>query len=137
LAERIDRMDRHVSARVRERRIAAGLSLQELAAKLGIAYQQLFKYEVGRSRIMAGRLAEIAAALQTPPEWFFDGLADHPREPFPRRLLDLTGAFEALPDRERALLLRLSGDLAQLAVRDAEGSQVCTEDDEVVGGLIA
>jgi transcriptional regulator with XRE-family HTH domain len=118
---------------VRERQVALGLSLHQLAAAVGTTYQQLFRYEVGRSRIMAGRLADIAAALNTPPGWFFEGLADHPRGPFPRRLYDLIGTFEALPDRECALLLRLSHDLAQLAVSDGEPGPVSRGAHEVVG----
>lgn len=114
---------------MRERQVALGLSLHQLAAAVGTTYQQLFRYEVGRSRIMAGRLADIAAALNTPPGWFFEGLADHPRGPFPRRLYDLIGIFDALPDRERALLLQFSHDLARAAVADNERSPSCAEAD--------
>jgi transcriptional regulator with XRE-family HTH domain len=118
LQDRVDRADRHVSARVRERRIAQGLSLQDLAAALGITNQRLHKYETGASRISAGRLVEIARALQTPPGWFFHQLADPPSGPFPRRLYDLMWTFEELPDRSRKLLLQFSRDLA---IRATEG----------------
>jgi len=36
-------IDRHVGERVRLRRLALGLSQQQLAAKLGVSFQQLLK----------------------------------------------------------------------------------------------
>jgi DNA-binding XRE family transcriptional regulator len=51
-------VDRHVAARIRERRIMVGLTQQELAERVGITYQQLHKYERAINRISAGRLFE-------------------------------------------------------------------------------
>src|ERR1043166_7409292 len=42
-------IDRHVGARVRERRIMLGLTQQQLADLIGVTYQQAHKYERGRS----------------------------------------------------------------------------------------
>jgi DNA-binding XRE family transcriptional regulator len=49
-------VDRHVGARVRERRIMLGLTQQQLADLIGVTYQQAHKYERGINRISAGRL---------------------------------------------------------------------------------
>lgn len=67
--------DRHVGARIRERRVMLGLSQQQLAQLIGVTYQQAHKYERGLNRISAGRLYEIARVLSVPVSWFFEGLA--------------------------------------------------------------
>jgi transcriptional regulator with XRE-family HTH domain len=115
LEARIDRVDRHVSARVRERRVALGLALHELAAAIGVTFQQQFKYETGVSRIAAGRLASIAAALGTSVGWFFEGI-NHPDDgsssSASRRLLELVRLFESMSDGDQQLMLQISAALA-------------------------
>jgi len=64
-------IDRRVAERIRERRLLAGLTQQALARIIGVAFQQAHKYERGLSRISAGRLYHIAAALETPIDYFF------------------------------------------------------------------
>ncbi|MGE4277995.1 MAG: helix-turn-helix domain-containing protein [Magnetospirillum sp.] len=66
--------DRHVGARIRERRIMLGLSQQQMADLIGVTYQQAHKYERGINRISAGRLYEIAQVLGVPVSYFFEGL---------------------------------------------------------------
>ncbi len=66
--------DRHVGARIRERRVMLGFSQQQLAELIGVTYQQAHKYEHGLNRISAGRLYEIAQALRVPISWFYEGL---------------------------------------------------------------
>lgn len=72
--------DRHVGARIRERRIMLGLSQQQMADLIGVTYQQAHKYERGINRISAGRLFEIAQVLGVPVNYFFEGL-DSQRAP--------------------------------------------------------
>jgi transcriptional regulator with XRE-family HTH domain len=67
-------MDRHVAARIRERRIILGLSQEAMAARLSITYQQLHKYEKGINRIAAGRLHQIAQALDVEVGYFFESV---------------------------------------------------------------
>src|SRR4051794_31223821 len=62
-AGRTQDIDRHVGARVRERRIMMGLTQQQLADLIGVTYQQAHKYERGINRVSAGRLYEIAQVL--------------------------------------------------------------------------
>jgi len=66
--------DRHVGARIRERRIMLGLSQQQMADLIGVTYQQAHKYERGINRISAGRLYEIAQVLGVAVGYFFEGL---------------------------------------------------------------
>lgn len=69
-------VDLHVGARVRMRRRMRGVSQEKLADCLGLTFQQVQKYERGANRISASKLYEIAASLQTPIGYFFEGLAD-------------------------------------------------------------
>ena len=68
---RADALDALVGKRVRERRLALGLTVQELAAALGVPYQQLHKYETGANRLSAGRLFLLAEALRVEVAHFF------------------------------------------------------------------
>ena len=79
---RVDRransVDAHVGARVRERRLALGFSLEELAKRIGVGAQQLQKYETGVNRISASRLYDVTLALGVPIAWFYLGIAERP-----------------------------------------------------------
>jgi transcriptional regulator with XRE-family HTH domain len=64
-------IDVYVGNRVRMRRIFLGLSQTKLGDALGIAFQQVQKYEKGTNRISASRLQHIAELLQVPVSFFF------------------------------------------------------------------
>jgi transcriptional regulator with XRE-family HTH domain len=109
-------IDRHVGARVRERRIMLGFTQQQLADLIGVTYQQAHKYERGINRISAGRLFEIAHVLSVPVNHFFDGLegeetrAISPRE---RMCLELARNFAQIPnERHQEALSQLARVLA-------------------------
>ena len=109
-------VDRHVGARVRERRIMLGLTQQQLADLIGVTYQQAHKYERGINRVSAGRLYEIAQVLSVPVGYFFDGLQEHgaravsPRE---RMCLELARNFAQIPnERHQEALSQLARVLA-------------------------
>ncbi len=74
VANRATDTDRHVGARIRERRIMLGLSQQQMADMIGVTYQQAHKYERGINRISAGRLYEIAQVLKVAVGYFYEGL---------------------------------------------------------------
>ncbi|MCS6779921.1 MAG: helix-turn-helix domain-containing protein [Geminicoccaceae bacterium] len=96
-------IDRHVGARMRERRIMLGLTQQQMAELIGVTYQQAHKYEKGINRIAAGRLFTIAQALGVDVGWFFEGLeTDRQFKPTPqqRMLLELARNFVAMPNRK-------------------------------------
>ncbi len=109
-------IDRHVGARVRERRIMLGLTQQQLADLIGVTYQQAHKYERGINRVSAGRLYEIAQVLSVPIGYFFDGLDGQgarsvsPRE---RMCLELARNFAQIPnERHQEALSQLARVLA-------------------------
>ena len=64
--------DRHVGRRVRMRRKMLAMSQTKLADALGLTFQQVQKYENGTNRIGAGRLQQIAHALQVSISLFFE-----------------------------------------------------------------
>jgi transcriptional regulator with XRE-family HTH domain len=66
-----EQVDQQVAARIRARRIDQGITLQVLAHRIGVAFQQAHKYERGLSRISAGRLYHVACALSVPVGFFF------------------------------------------------------------------
>lgn len=67
-------IDVHVGARLKMRRMIAGLSQEKLGEHLGLTFQQVQKYEKGTNRIGASRLLEIARVLETPISYFYEGL---------------------------------------------------------------
>jgi transcriptional regulator with XRE-family HTH domain len=111
-------IDRHVGARIRERRIMLGLTQQQLAALIGVTYQQAHKYERGINRVSAGRLFEVARVLSVPVSYFFEGLdsdGGRPTSQRERMCLELARNFgqisnerhqEALSQLARALATR-------------------------------
>jgi transcriptional regulator with XRE-family HTH domain len=65
-------LDAEVGQAIRFHHKGAKLTLQGLADRLGIAYQQVQKYETGVNRVGAGRLMEIAQILEIPVANFFE-----------------------------------------------------------------
>jgi transcriptional regulator with XRE-family HTH domain len=108
--------DRHVGARIRERRIMLGLSQQQMADLIGVTYQQAHKYERGINRISAGRLFEIAQVLGVPVGYFYEGL-DTQRVPDltsrQRMCLELARNFACISnERHQEALSQLARALA-------------------------
>jgi transcriptional regulator with XRE-family HTH domain len=66
-------IDVEVGARIKLKRKLQSISQQALAAKLGVTFQQVQKYEKGVNRVGASRLSQIATALDVPMSYFFDG----------------------------------------------------------------
>jgi transcriptional regulator with XRE-family HTH domain len=109
-------VDRYVGARIRERRIMLGLTQQQLAALIGVTYQQAHKYERGINRVSAGRLFEVSQVLSVPVNYFFDGL-EHENEraisPRERMCLELARNFAQIPnERNQEALSQLARVLA-------------------------
>jgi transcriptional regulator with XRE-family HTH domain len=109
-------LDVLVGKRARERRLALGLTVQEVAAVLGVPYQQLHKYETGANRLSAGRLFLLAGALGVEVAHFFGGDGEVAAPTGHRRaLLDLVRNFARIPDRQqREAVARLARTLAGL-----------------------
>jgi transcriptional regulator with XRE-family HTH domain len=96
-------VDRHVGARMRERRVMLGLTQQQMAVLIGVTYQQAHKYEKGINRVAAGRLYNIAQALGVDVSYFFEGLGSVKAAsitPQQRMLLELARNFISISERK-------------------------------------
>jgi transcriptional regulator with XRE-family HTH domain len=115
-------VDLAIGRRLRERRLEQGLTLQQVAELVGVAFQQMHRYEIGVHRLSAGRLHRIARALDVEVGYFFEGVGAEGRgEVGPdetgqrRRLLELVRHAAGIRDPgHRAALCRLARDLAAL-----------------------
>ncbi len=73
-------VDHYVRKRIRERRREIGMSQAKLGNALKISYQQVQKYEIGLNRVAAGRLWDIAKALEVDDVgYFFEGIQKRPK----------------------------------------------------------
>ena len=110
-------IDTHIGTRIRQRRLLLGLSQQKLAQRIGLAFQQVQKYETGASKVSPGRLIALSEALDVPLMFFFDGIADLGAgrtagaagdDPFKNReTLEMVRAFNQLPGGQRQAVLSL------------------------------
>ena len=68
---RADSEDVQIGQKIRALRLDRGLSQKQVAAKLGVSFQQLQKYERGANRVSAGRLQRVADALGVSVTFFY------------------------------------------------------------------
>jgi len=68
-------VDVHVGARLRRRRTLLGMSQTKLGEAIGLAFQQVQKYERGANRISASRLFALSQLLDVPVQFFFDDMS--------------------------------------------------------------
>jgi transcriptional regulator with XRE-family HTH domain len=121
--------DLHVGRRIRLRRRALHVSQAALGDAVGVAFQQIQKYENGTNRIGAGRLQQIAEALDCQPAWFFEdgpGSTRTRRAPVPgddavlsaflaeSQASDITGRFARLPPQIKRALADLAAAIVEL-----------------------
>ncbi len=133
-------VDVHVGARLRQRRTLLGMNQTVLGEAIGVAFQQLQKYEKGSNRISGSRLFALSRVLDVPIEYFFDdmptevaasslaqggGRAQKPPsyEPDPiakRETLELVRAYYKITDPEiRKRLFKLTKALGAAASKDS------------------
>jgi transcriptional regulator with XRE-family HTH domain len=119
-------VDVHVGVRLRDGRTVLGMSQGKLGDAIGVAFQQVQKYESGANRISASRLYELSRVLEVPVTYFFEeldqaalagtqvaGLSELSVENYfaehgNREVLELARAFQRISDvvlRERLLNL--------------------------------
>lgn len=116
-----NQIDVHVGNRLRVRRMLTGLTQDELAAAVGITFQQVQKYEKGANRISASRLYAFSHVLKVRVGWFFEDLDEPGKVDLPlaadappsdsdmmetREALELIGAYWRIcaPGQREALL---------------------------------
>lgn len=112
-------VDIHVGTRVRQRRTLLGLSQERLAAALDLTFQQVQKYERGANRIGAGRLYQLARALDVPVTYFFEDM-DDTQYPASQGVHEEAGQSyqgDPMTQRETLLLVRAYYAIPDPAVR--------------------
>jgi transcriptional regulator with XRE-family HTH domain len=114
--------DARLGRRVRERRVALGLSQQSLGERLGVTFQQIQKYEKGRTSFTLAAAAQLAAALDVAPAWFFEeGDVAAVADGRDRLLLEQQRCFATLPREVREAVYTLTRELARIWIGRAAG----------------
>lgn len=79
-------IDIYIGQRIRQRREMLFLSQENFGRALGLAFQQVQKYEKGQNRVSASRLWDIAQLLMVDFSYFFQGMDDYAKNNSPRVL---------------------------------------------------
>ena len=95
-----------------------GFTQEELAAQVGVSFQQFQKYENGENRISAGRLFQLAVALDTSIPYFFEGLQSVSRALL-RGVSEEAAEFEGPNDVETTDLVMMFRSISDPASRRA------------------
>ena len=116
---RISSVDVAVGQRLRILRQARSWSQSQLGSWIGVSGQQIQKYEVGQSRIAAGRILELALALDVPVSAMFESIKHvgpeqaQSAEPTDTRGQIVAHRFDRLPENQKRVVLSLIESLAQ------------------------
>jgi transcriptional regulator with XRE-family HTH domain len=121
-----DPVDVHVGKRIRIRRSLLGISQQTLADEVGLASQQVQKYEAGANRVSASRLSAVANVLDVSVSYFFSDMqpASTPDEHEARERMERFETIEliryycAIPDER---VRNRFHDLVKAIARVAQG----------------
>ena len=79
-------VDIYIGRQIRRRRLNLGLTQENLAAEMGLTFQQIQKYERGLNRISGSRLWDISQILKVPLNYFFCGIDEKVSNQSPRML---------------------------------------------------
>lgn len=66
-------IDLHIGRRIRNRRKLLGYTQPALARSVGVAFQQIQKYECGANRVLPANLWRLARAMDVEIAYFFEG----------------------------------------------------------------
>ena len=100
--------DRFIGKRIQQKRKELGFSAAELSEQIGIAQQQLSRYERGENKINVAHLVEIATALNTEIGWFFIDCISDQKTNNKRKFIPVSE--DSIRDRLYTHLDRLSAD---------------------------
>lgn len=71
-----DPIDMNIGKRLKVLRILHNVTQADVAAKMGVSFQQVQKYETGKSRMSASRLWDISRAFNKDVGFFFQPMDD-------------------------------------------------------------
>ena len=112
--------DVHVGRRLREARLAKGMTQTDLGNALGVSFQQVQKYEKGTNRIGSSRLWDICTVLDVTVAYFFEGLSrggkSEPEPALSSRAIKLAKEIDEIRDDDvKTHFLRLVRSYAKSA----------------------
>jgi transcriptional regulator with XRE-family HTH domain len=103
---REDCRNKAIGQRIRAARMRLGLRQVDVAARLGVAYQSMTKYEAGDNSLNATRLLDLAAVLQVTVGWLVgETAAETDRHP---------ARFGRLEARMMAAFARIDADAVKV-----------------------
>jgi transcriptional regulator with XRE-family HTH domain len=113
---RADEVDKAIGIQIRLRRILLGMNQKQLAALIGVTYQQTHKYEKGFNRVSAGRLWDIAQALGVSIAYFYETVSTQTavaETESGRMQIELVEHFRTLGRRQQKAIAALVRELTK------------------------
>lgn len=74
LLDKVTPVDAFIAQKLRQFRVAAGMTQDQLGELTGLSFQQIQKYEKAKNRISASKLFEFSQLLDKPIHAFFGGI---------------------------------------------------------------
>lgn len=85
--KKLSPLDFYISKKLKQFRQEIGMSLEELAERSGLSYQQIQKYESAKNKISASKLFEFAQILQKPVNDFYEEFENVEGKYYPYQLV--------------------------------------------------
>lgn len=101
----------NIGIRIKEARIAAGMSMKEVSLATNLSHQQISKYERGIDCIKVERLRQLAKIFNRPLLYFFN--SEEFTQPLQRRELEIVRYLKKLKVKEREMVIGMVRTLAQ------------------------
>jgi transcriptional regulator with XRE-family HTH domain len=74
LLDKVTPVDEYIAQKLKQFRIAAGMTQDQLGELTGLSFQQIQKYEKAKNRVSASKLFEFSQLLNKPISDFFLGI---------------------------------------------------------------
>lgn len=106
--DELKKIDEHVGRQCRLIRMSKKMSQEKVADSIGLTFQQVQKYELGKNRISASRLYQLSILFKISPILFFDGLFVPKEKDFlnlKREHIELIQCYDAVPKAVRRSFL--------------------------------
>ena len=113
--------DKEIGNEIKRIRKVLGISQMKLAGEVGVSFQQIQKYEKGINKISVERIQQIAKALGTPVNTFFEKekvptVSEPPGKYYSKGTL--TGETFLILNQEEAKLIRLFRKIDNKKIRE-------------------
>lgn len=105
----IDEIEKQVSRKISELRRLRGFTRVDLGEKIGVAHQQIAKYESGENRITAGRLFALSRIFEVSTDYFFrqHGFAEENAAPVYKDQFDIAKDFGKIKSQRKRDIIKL------------------------------